>query len=179
MLSGNVSDEDYAVAKEDMYRNNVMMLRVLSAIATTIFIVCAILGVTVPNMNSKMSTYLVGMAFSIAILLAAFYSKNAKLHTICMCFLDVMLLSVGLLITLVSAPQQLTVTLIPVALLVPLNFDTDNDGLSDGFEITNGFDPLKEDTDNNGIIDGKERLPEKQTHTSMWMQHLGDLSFHS
>lgn len=95
LLSGNVSDEDYAVAKEDMYRNNVMMLRVLSAIATTIFIVCAILGVTVPNMNSKMSTYLVGMAFSIAILLAAFYSKNAKLHTICMCFLDVMLLSVG------------------------------------------------------------------------------------
>ena len=123
LLSGNVSDEDYAVAKEDMYRNNVMMLRVLSAIATTIFIVCAILGVTVPNMNSKMSTYLVGMAFSIAILLAAFYSKNAKLHTICMCFLDVMLLSVGLLITLVSAPQQLTVTLIPVALLVPLFFD--------------------------------------------------------
>ena len=123
LLSGNVSDEDYAVAKEDMYRNNVMMLRVLSAIATTIFIVCAILGVTVPNMNSKMSTYLVGMAFSIAILLSAFYSKNAKLHTICMCFLDVMLLSVGLLITLVSAPQQLTVTLIPVALLVPLFFD--------------------------------------------------------
>ena len=123
LLSGNVSDEDYAVAKEDMYCNNVMMLRVLSAIATTIFIVCAILGVTVPNMNSKMSTYLVGMAFSIAILLSAFYSKNAKLHTICMCFLDVMLLSVGLLITLVSAPQQLTVTLIPVALLVPLFFD--------------------------------------------------------
>ena len=57
LLSGNVSDEDYAVAKEDMYRNNVMMLRVLSAIATTIFIVCAILGVTVPNMNSKMEKW--------------------------------------------------------------------------------------------------------------------------
>ena len=48
----------------------------------------------------------------------------------------------------------------------PLNFDTDNDGLSDGFEITNGFDPLKEDTDNNGIIDGKERFSQETVFLS-------------
>lgn len=123
ILSGNVSDEDYKLAADDMYRNNVMMLRLLSSIATLIFITCIILGIYVDNMRSKMIVYLVGIAFSLCILASAFLSKNKKLHTICMCFLDVMLLGVGLLITLVSAPEQLTVTLIPVALLVPLFFD--------------------------------------------------------
>ena len=123
MISGNVSNEDYAVAKEDMYKNNVMMLRVLSTVATVIFIVCIILGITVPNMQSKLTIYVTGIIFSLAILLSALFLKNRKLHSACMCFLDVMLLGVGLLITLVSAPEQLTVTLIPVALLVPLFFD--------------------------------------------------------
>ncbi|MCQ2771071.1 MAG: diguanylate cyclase, partial [Clostridia bacterium] len=64
-----------------------------------------------------------GLFLSLAILLIAFFSKNRKLHSICMGILCIMLLSTGLLITLVSAPEQLTVTLIPVALLVPLFFD--------------------------------------------------------
>lgn len=123
LITGNVSDEHYAIAKDDMYNNNVMMLRVLSAIATIIFVVCAVMGGLVPNMHSKMSTYVVGMIFSLAILASAFFIESRKIHMISMCILDVMLLSVGLLITLVSAPQQLTVTLIPVALLVPLFFD--------------------------------------------------------
>lgn len=123
IISGNVSDESYAIAKDDMYNNNVMMLRVLSTVATIIFFVCIILGFTVPNMHSKLSVYIAGTVFSLFILFAAFFLKNRKLHLFCMCFLDVMLLSVGLLITLVSAPEQLTVTLIPIALLVPLFFD--------------------------------------------------------
>lgn len=123
ILTGNVSNEDYIVAKDDMYSNNVMMLRLLSAIATFIFIVCIILGFTVPNMHSKFSIYVVGIVFSLVILISAFFSKNRKLHSACMLFLEVMLLGVGLAITLVSAPEQLTVTLIPVALLVPLFFD--------------------------------------------------------
>lgn len=38
----------------------------------------------------------------------------------------------------------------------PLLYDTDEDGLGDGTEVVNGFDPLKKDTDNNGTLDGKE-----------------------
>lgn len=38
----------------------------------------------------------------------------------------------------------------------PLNDDTDDDGLSDGFEIANKFDPLKNDTDGDGVPDGEE-----------------------
>ena len=123
LLTGNVSNEDYKIAKDDMYYNNLMMLRVLSAIANAIFIVCIIFGFTVPNMYSKMGIYIAGLVFSSAILLSAIFIKNRKLHTICMCLLDVMLLGIGLSITLLSAPEQLTVTLIPVALLVPLFFD--------------------------------------------------------
>ncbi len=40
----------------------------------------------------------------------------------------------------------------------PLISDTDDDGLEDGFEICNGFDPLKVDTDGNGIPDGEEKF---------------------
>ena len=123
LITANVSDDDYMSAKEDMYRNNVMMLKVLSSIATIIFVVCIVFGLNVHNMHSKMGIYVAGVIFSVAILCSAIFSRNRKLHTTCMCLLDVMLLSVGLLITLVSAPQQLTVTLIPVALLVPLFFD--------------------------------------------------------
>lgn len=123
LITGNVSKEDYIIAKDDMYYNNVLMLRVLSAIASAIFIACTILGSTVPNMNSKMGIYVIGLILSLSILLAALFSKSRKVHSFCMCLLDVMLLGVGLLITLVSAPHQLTVTLIPVALLVPLFFD--------------------------------------------------------
>lgn len=65
-----------------------------------------------------------GLIFSSAILLVALFLHNPKIHSICMCFLDIMLLGVGLLITLVSAPEQLTITLIPVVLLVPLFFDS-------------------------------------------------------
>lgn len=123
LITGNISDEDYKIAKDDMYKNNVMMLRVLSTIATIIFVLCMIFGVVVPNMHSKMIAYVIGMIFSLAILSSALFIKSRNIHSICMCILDVMLLSVGLLITLVSAPQQLTVTLIPVALLIPLFFD--------------------------------------------------------
>lgn len=123
LITGNVSKEDYVIAKDDMYSNNVMMLRVLSAIASIIFVVCIVLGITVPNMQSKMIIYVAGLIISLIILLSALFLKNKRIHSVCMCFLDVMLLGVGLLITLVSAPQQLTVTLIPVALLVPLFFD--------------------------------------------------------
>ena len=38
----------------------------------------------------------------------------------------------------------------------PLNYDTDSDGLSDGFEVANGFDPLNPDTDGDNIWDGDE-----------------------
>lgn len=123
MITGNVSDEDYKIAQGDMYLNNVMMLRVLSALASLIFVVCILLGFTVPNMHSKLGIYIAGIVFSLLILLSALFSKNRSLHMFCMFFLDVMLLGVGLSITLVSAPAQLTVTLIPVALLVPLFFD--------------------------------------------------------
>ena len=44
----------------------------------------------------------------------------------------------------------------------PYNDDTDDDGLSDGFEVAKGFDPLDKDTDKDGIIDGEEKI--KQTY---------------
>ena len=40
----------------------------------------------------------------------------------------------------------------------PLNDDTDDDGLSDGFEIVNKFDPLNTDTDGDGVPDGEEKF---------------------
>ena len=124
LLAGNVSKEHYEIAQDDMYKNNVLMLRVLSSIATSILIVCVIVGLFVPNMMSKLPTYLIGLVFSGAVLIASVFSHSRKLHSVCMYVFDILLLSIGLLITLVSAPEQLTVTLIPVSLLIPLFFDT-------------------------------------------------------
>lgn len=123
IITADISDEKYKTVKDDMYRNNLIMLRVLSAIATTIFLVCISMGMMVPNMGSKMPMYVAGGGIAITICCASFFSHSKKLHTFCMFLLDFMLLSTGLLITLLGAPEQLTVTLIPVALLVPLFFD--------------------------------------------------------
>lgn len=124
LLTANISSDDYKIAKEDMHKNNVTMLRVLSSISTSIFLLCAVLGLFVSNMHPKLAMYLTGLALSAMILAEALFSKNEKIHSFCMYAFDILLLSVGLSITLVGAPQQLTVTLIPVALLVPLFFDT-------------------------------------------------------
>ena len=40
----------------------------------------------------------------------------------------------------------------------PMDSDTDDDHLSDGFEVEHGFNPLKKDTDGDGIIDGEEKI---------------------
>ncbi len=40
----------------------------------------------------------------------------------------------------------------------PLNYDTDEDRLDDGFEVKNGLDPLVSDTDGDGIPDNEEKL---------------------
>lgn len=48
-------------------------------------------------------------------------------------------------------------TALVVASLPGLAFtDTDGDGLSDGFELTHGFDPLDPDEDSNGTLDGQD-----------------------
>lgn len=123
-IDANLSREQYEKAKDDMYKNNVMMLRVLSSVAATLFFVSTILGLFVPNMHSKISMYLVGLVCSALVLLAALFTKSKGILSFCMYFFDILLLAVGLLITLVSAQEQLTVTLIPIVILLPLFFDT-------------------------------------------------------
>lgn len=123
ITAASLSDEQYENAKEDMYKNNIMMLRVLAAVATAIFFICTLAGLFVDNMKSKMTVYIVGLVLSTAVLLTAFFVHNKKVHVFCMYFFDIMLLAAGLLITLVSAQHQLTVTLIPIAILLPLFFD--------------------------------------------------------
>ena len=56
-ITANVSNEDYRIAKDDMYNNNVMMLRVLSSIATVIFIVCMIPADDYANDNQTLFLY--------------------------------------------------------------------------------------------------------------------------
>ena len=43
--------------------------------------------------------------------------------------------------------------------LIPLDPDSDNDGIEDGDEVDNGTDPLDPDTDDDGIQDGEDDFP--------------------
>ena len=56
----------------------------------------------------------------------------------------------------------------------PSNPDTDEDGLSDGFEVAKGLDPLDKDTDKDGIIDGEEKIKQTYTFNAAYLSGNGE-----
>lgn len=123
LLYADISKDDYAKIEPQTQKNNHEFLRVLSIISTIFFGFCVAFGRFVPNMQTKLTGYYIGFLFSliVAILNIAF-SNNKFVVSFCVYTFDIVLLSVGLLITLYHAPEQLTVSLIPLLMIVPLLF---------------------------------------------------------
>lgn len=123
-LFANIDKKDYAKVEATVLKSNRDMLKVLSPIGTVAFGVCFFLGLFVPNMHTKIFGYTIGFVFSaIVFILSWFFSeKHPVLVYPGMYIFDGILVTVSSLLTLVYAPQQLTITLIPILLIVPLLF---------------------------------------------------------
>lgn len=118
------SKKDYLVAYPEMIKTNHVMLKLLSGLATFIFLVCILVGHGVPNMQSKLTAYLLGLCLTVFVFVMACFSKGGKKSILFLVYLfDCILLGSGLVLSLISAPKQLTITLIPLVVIVPLLFD--------------------------------------------------------
>ena len=123
ILFAGKSKEDYKKVHEDMMESNISILRVLSGISTIFYFVCFCLGQFVANMHTKLFSYAIGLIPSLLIFLITLIIKNNLVISICMYLFDAFLLISALVLTLINAPEQLTITLIPFVLILPIFYD--------------------------------------------------------
>ena len=125
ILYAGKSREDYEISSDDMTRNNVALLRVLSAMATVIFLICYIMAKDIQVMSNHETVYWGGVVFSFIIFVLSLPNEFGKTYVNVLIYVfDILILISGILFTLVCDPKSMTVTLIPLVLLVPVIFDT-------------------------------------------------------
>ncbi|MDO4960503.1 MAG: GGDEF domain-containing protein [Eubacteriales bacterium] len=123
LLYADIEPEDYNKIYDDCMDNNRTMLRVYAIISFIFFTICLTIGYAVPGMRHKLMAYFVGSVCSGAVIIVSFIFRDKKIIHAVMHVFSVILLASGLLITLVQAPEQMTITLVALLMVVPLLFD--------------------------------------------------------
>lgn len=123
LLYANFTENDYKKIEEDVSKNNYANFLILSLIGTAFFSFILILGVFIPGFSNKLLSYFIGAFASIILFFINFLAgNNKKILQISMYVFEALLLIIGLIITIFNAPEQLTITLIPLLVIVPLLF---------------------------------------------------------
>lgn len=123
-LYADIDRKDFDKVKEQVNIRNRDMLRVLSLISVFFFTLCTGIGFFVDGMYPKVPTYIFGLVVSAVIhILNLKFTKNRPwLTTVCMYVFDATLLAFSILVTIVYTPERMTISMVPMLMIIPLLF---------------------------------------------------------
>lgn len=124
LLYGNIEQENFVRAKEQVAVHNRQMLKILALIASFFFYFCCIIGIFISSMHHKIPAYFFGGTMSLAMYLLDITAakKSIFMTNLSMYLFDIELLAFGIALTILNAPEQLTISLIALLMIVPLLF---------------------------------------------------------
>lgn len=123
MLYGGVSREDYEHVKKDILHANRHTAMVFSAIACILIAMMALISMFQESLSGTHAVYILGTVGSAVIFMLAYCGKyNRALIYVSMYLANCFFLMYGLVIGVVTRPQEQTVTFMVLLLLLPLIF---------------------------------------------------------
>lgn len=126
LANANLTSSDIASVRGKMTARNYRSLRAYSIMATLFFTLATIVGVAtgMDVMSSKVFSYALGAFLSAAVLCLTMWAGEGSCRIIDwlqVVFVGI-LLSFGLYLTLISSPQQLTISLVAMYMITPQLF---------------------------------------------------------
>lgn len=124
LFYAGVTKEEFQNVKSDIVKANRRTVMIFSSIAFALVSVMTIMSFLQEGLAKSRHVYLMGMAASVLIFLAAylFVEKYVVVHYIAMYISATFFLTYGILIGTVTRPEEQTVTFMVLLLLLPLIF---------------------------------------------------------